>query len=267
MVSTNTRAADPSLEAALSAVLEELRTPFLSSYKTLKAAFSQSRHDICGLQAGKFSETMLRLLQHSLTGSFIPLGTHIGNFEEECLKLQRLPRESGCESFRIIIPRALSFLYTLRNKRGIGHVGGAVDANPIDSATCARLSDWCVSELIRVTHTLSLEDAQALLDAIAVRQLPAIWTAVNGKKRVLAPDLDYRAQTLLLLYAQGTGAALAQDLFNWTEHSYLPSYRRDVLRALHQLRLVEYDRVSEMVSISPLGARQVEEKILPSIQQ
>lgn len=240
--------------------------PLVKSYLGLKAAFAEGRHDTSGLQAGKFSETVLRLLQQNLTGSFVAFGTHISNFEEECSKLQKLPKTSGPESFRLLIPRALSFLYTLRNKRGIGHVGGDVDANGIDSATGARVADWCVSEIIRVVHTLSLEEAQALLDRIAVRQLPTVWTVADGKKRVLAHDLDYRAQTLLLLYAESTSTASAQELFLWTEHSHMPSYRRDVLRPLHEFRLIEYDRKSEMVSISPLGIKRVEEKILPSIE-
>jgi hypothetical protein len=48
----------------------------------------------------------------------------------------------------------------MRNKRGIGHVAGDVDANAIDIATMARTADWIVCELIRINHGLSLEEAQ-----------------------------------------------------------------------------------------------------------
>jgi hypothetical protein len=96
------------------------------------------------------------------------------------------------------MPRGLNFLYTLRNKRGIGHVGGDVDANSIDAATIVRVADWCLCELIRVVHNLPLEEAQTLLNAITERQIPGVWSVV-GKKRVLIPGLDAKAQTLVLL--------------------------------------------------------------------
>lgn len=159
------------------------------------------------------------------------------------------------------MPRALSFLYTLRNKRGIGHEGGDVDANEIDAATAVRIADWCVCELIRLHYTVSLEEAQAICDAIAERQLPQIWD-VFGKRRVLDPRLSYSQQTLLLLYASPEPAVPMEDLVSWTEHSNAAIYRRDVLGRMHRARLVEYDRDTEMVAISPSGIARVEAELL-----
>src|SRR5207253_865071 len=96
------------------------------------------------------------------------------------------------------------------------------------------------AELIRVVHNLSLEEAQALLDAITERQLPEVWSVV-GRKRVLDPTLDYKSQTLLLLYSETDTAVPAEDLFVWTEYSDFSHYRHDVLRALHRDRLIELD--------------------------
>jgi hypothetical protein len=60
----------------------------------------------------------------------------------------------------------------MRNKRGIGHVGGDLDANSIDISAMAKVADWTVCELIRLYHGLSLEEAQDIVDGLAVRQLP-----------------------------------------------------------------------------------------------
>ena len=114
----------------------------------------------------------------------------------------------------------------------MGHVGGDVEANEIDAGTTARVSDWVICELIRVFHGLSLAEAQVIVNAIAVRELPDIWVVV-GKKRVLKKGLSFKQQTLLLLYGE-PDAVLAQDLIAWTEHSNTTVYRRDVLRALHK---------------------------------
>ncbi len=59
-----------------------------------------------------------------------------------------------------------------------------------------RNADWVICELIRVFHGLSLEEAQVIVDAIAMRELPDIW-AVAGKKRVLKKGLSFKLQTLL----------------------------------------------------------------------
>src|SRR5262249_7365033 len=143
-----------------------------------------SSFDSAGLSSGKFTESIFRFLQHHLTGTYIPFGQHIPNFADESRKLIQLPATSGIESLRIIIPRALVYLYTLRGKRGIGHVGGDVEANAIDAATIVRVADWIICELIRVFHQLSLEEAQAVVDTLSTRNLPIVWE-VSGKKRIL----------------------------------------------------------------------------------
>ena len=165
---------------------------------------------------------------------------------------------------RIVIPRALAFLYTLRNKRGIGHIGGDIDANAIDAATMARLADWVICELIRVFHTMSLEDAQSLVDSLASRNLPHVWE-VAGKKRVLASNLDYKQQVLLLLYSSSDSGVLIEDLFDWTEYSNLGMFKKSVLDPLHRARQIEYDRDTESSLLSPLGVNRVEEEILPKL--
>jgi hypothetical protein len=262
----STPAPEPTLEAALAGVPSQFRKRLIDSYRTLKAAYSSGQHDASGLRAGRFCEVMLRLLQDRLTGTFIPFGTKVPDFDQECQKLERLPRTAGPETLRVIMPRALAFLYTLRNKRGIGHAGGDVDANEIDAATMVRLADWCLCESIRVVHNLPLEEAQAILDAIAERQLPDVW-AVIGKKRVLEPGFDFRSQTLLLLYSDIEALVPAEDLYHWIEYSSLSIFRRDVLRPLHTQRLIEFDRETDMVLISPTGIQRVETQILKNHDQ
>jgi hypothetical protein len=51
-----------------------------------------------------------------------------------------------------------------------------------------------------------------------------------------------------------------------TEHPLMKSYRRDVLNKLHADRCIEYDRESEMITLSPTGAQEVEEKILRKVK-
>lgn len=156
----------PALDSALAKIPTNFRKRIVGSYLEMKHRLARSMYDssfdTAGLSAGKFCESTLRFLQQTLTGSFTPFGQHIPNFPDACRSLVQLPQAAGLESLRIIIPRALVFLYTLRGKRGIGHTGGDVEANAIDAQTIVRVADWIVCELIRVYHSLSLRRLKRL---------------------------------------------------------------------------------------------------------
>jgi len=124
-----------------------------------------------------------------------------------------------------------------------------------------RAADWIVCELIRVFHTLSLEEAQDIVDSLAQRELPDIWE-VAGKKRVLRPELSAPDKVLVLLYSEEEQAIPAEDLFAWVEYSSMSKFRERILDPLHDKQLVEYDRDAEMVHLSPLGIRRVEDTLL-----
>lgn len=249
------------LDDALKAIDTGFRSRLLKSYRGLKAAYRERNFDSCGLRAGRFCEVLLRWVQSEVTARHTPFGVKIGNFKDECARLETMPAASGHDSVRILIPRALNFLYTLRNKRGIGHEGGDVDANEIDASVAVRIADWCICELVRLKYAISLEEAQAVCDAVAQREVPTVWE-VLGKRRVLIAGLNYSEQTLLLLYSTAESSVPAEDLIEWTEYSNPRLYRRDVLRRLHRARLVEYDEDLEVVVLSPNGVERVETVLL-----
>lgn len=251
---------DP-LAAALQRLPIAFRSKLVESYRQLKTAQIENRYDTAGLKAGKFCEVCIRLLQHAVHGQHTAFGKQIPNFADECRKLVAASAPAVDESIRVIVPRALLLIYTMRNKRGLGHVGGDIDANAIDTSAMVRVADWVVCELIRTYHSIALEDAQDLIDAISVRQIPVIWE-VNGRKRVLAKGLTAKKQTLLLLYSEPSSVVLAEDLCDWVEYASLPLFRRDVLRPLHKDRYVEFDSELDSVHLSPAGAHEVEANVL-----
>ncbi|MCU1285878.1 MAG: hypothetical protein JWO13_2228 [Acidobacteriales bacterium] len=249
------------LQAALANIAEPFRSRLVDTYVEVKNAFLRGDSEKIGLKVGKFCETLLRFLQHITTGTHTAFGTPIKNFIDECLKIEKSSAANHPEGLRVLMPRALAFAYSVRSKRGVGHVGGDIDANAIDAATCVRVVDWCVCELIRVYHKMPLEEAQALLDVAVQRQIPAVWN-VMGKKRVLIPGLDAATQTLLLLYQSPEFAVAAEDLSEWIDYSSAKDFRRFVLLKLHSARLIEYDAETDMVLISPTGTKEAERKLL-----
>lgn len=262
MANTSTPKAVDRLTAALTGITEaKLRQSLLANYRKLKQNFIEGRFDSAGIDAGKFCEAALRIAQSQLTGAYVPLGTKIPNFADSVRVLVTLPATSGPEPMRLLVPRALLFLYTMRNKRGIGHLAGDVDHNRVDAMTIVHLADWVVCELIRVYHGLSLEEAQELVDSLAQRQLPVVWE-VAGKRRVLRAGLSKGDETLLLLYSTPDFTVLAEDLYEWVEYSRLDLYKQNVLDALHKKRLIEFDRENDAVHLSPVGVEKVEKEML-----
>ncbi len=254
------------LEEALGGVEKNFKKRIIATYLELKhrhakAGYNQE-HDSSGLSAGKFCETIFRFIECELnSGQFTPFGSKIANLVKAFQEFEKTGKNQGHESLRLTIPRAIILIYTLRNKRGIGHVGGDIDANAIDASTIVKLADWVLCELIRIYHTMSFEEAQAVVDSINLKSIPEIWE-VNGKKRVLKKGLPFKDQVLILTYSEVDNAIAVEDLFEWTQYSSLSMFRKHVLTPLHKEKLIEYDTELDFVHLSPIGISRVEQELL-----
>jgi hypothetical protein len=169
--------------------------------------------------------------------------------------------KAGERGLRILIPRLLPGLYEIRNNRGVGHVGGDVDPNPMDATVVYSMTSWILAELIRVFHSLSTKEAQEAVDALSERKLALIWSPDGKLKRVLDTSLAARDQTLLLLH-QALAWMDEAELFRSVEYSNSSMYKTKILAKLHKDRLVEYDKALKRARISPKGSAYVEKEII-----
>ena len=178
------------------------------------------------------------------------------NFKRSC---EALESRNAPDSARLTIPRILVALYDVRNRRGVGHVGGDVDANHMDAELVLALAKWIVAEMVRLFHDTDVKTATDVVDALVDRTLPIIWE-VDGVKRVLNTSLPLADQTLLLLYSE-SGAVSDSDLAKYLEQDRLANYRR-VLDRLHKARAIEWNRTTGMVTLGPPGREDVEDRLL-----
>lgn len=109
-------------------------------------------------------------------------------------------------------------LYEIRNNRGVGHVGGEVDANHMDAVAVRYMAKWLVTELVRVFHNLDTTAATEVVDALVEREIPVIWQ-VGDRRRVLQPKLSMKDRMLLLLCPGLLGFPPRQGLANHREWS------------------------------------------------
>lgn len=246
----------------LGPVPEPLASELFEKYREIERNYRERRWEPSELNGGKLCEVAYSILKGHVDGVFPATASKPSNFLKACQDLEKAPTSMG-RSIRIQIPRILIGLYEIRNNRGVGHVGGDVDPNQMDAICVLHMSKWVVSELVRVFHDVSLEEATKLIEVISDRELLLVWNT-GEVKRVLSTKLSLAQKTLVLLYSS-TSPLSESELLNSLEPSNPSSYRSTVLKKLHKNRILEYDQAAKLVQISPLGIREVEDRILPSV--
>jgi hypothetical protein len=150
-----------------------------------------------------------------------------------------------------LIPRLLPPLYEIRNNRNVGHVGGDVDPSFMDSIAVLSIASWVMAELARVLHSVSVQEAQAVVNSLSERRVPLVWES-EGVRRVLNPSLSLRDQILVLL-ASCPGRVEVTQLKEWTEVKNLAHFKK-TLRMLHKGRFVEVSEAIGAVELLPPGS-------------
>jgi hypothetical protein len=236
----------------------QLVDELVRTYKEIKDQFFLGHHEPSELNGGKFCEVVYRILEYiTAGGKFTPLGRHIPRLVEKLWQLQGLDASRYTETVRVHIPRVLVSVYEIRNKRGVGHVGGDVNPNLADSTYIAAGADWVMAEFLRLYYGCSLNEAQRIVDSLVQRKVSVVHD-YGDVKRVLHPRTKYPDQVLLLLASAAGGKLTEDELIEWTEHSNPTIFRRDVLGGLHKRRLLEWRNGN--CTISPTGLRNAEEK-------
>ncbi|GGA90186.1 hypothetical protein [Puia dinghuensis] len=240
-----------------------LRTPLIDCYNSIISSYSEHRWEPSELNGGKFCEVVYSIISGYIAGTFPPSPSKPSNMFDACQALGKIPANPGLigdRSVRILIPRVLPFLYEIRNNRGVGHVGGDVDPNYMDSTAVVNISSWILAELIRVFHNVTTIEAQEMADCLIERRHPLVWE-IENVRRVLDSTLKVRDQTLVLLHTRPAWT-MASDLFSWVEYSREDLFKARILNPLHKARLIEFDKINDRARISPLGVTEVEKVIL-----
>lgn len=168
----------------------------VSSYMEIEKDFIKKNWKVSELDAGHFVEATRRFIELQLFGHYTPIGTSLPNFNDVVLKLYE--KASGNESYRILIPRTLYSIYTIRNKRGVGHLG-LVKPNLIDATLIFQAVKWILAELVRLNSEVDIIETNKLITQITQRQLDILWK-YDGVTRILKKNLRVDKKILILLY-------------------------------------------------------------------
>ena len=242
---------------ALSGIPECLRKPLLEEYNSILQNYMEQRWTPSELSGGKFCEIVYTIIDGMASGTFASSPSKPNNIVDACRRLENqtlLPR-----GLRILIPRLLPALYEIRNNRGVGHSGGDVNPNYMDSNAVLSMCGWIMAELIRVHHNLTTDQAQAVVDLLSERKSPVVWEG-GGIKRVLNPKMPLKDQILLLAASCPADASL-DELIEWTDTKN-KTYFKKIIVKLHSERLIEFNNQSNMIIILPPGANYVSDILI-----
>jgi len=220
----------------------------IPEYRAIVQNHAEHRWKPSELSGGIFSEIVFTILD-GYPSSFASTPFKPANMVDACKSLES--RKGAPRSFQILIPRALPVLYEVRNNRGVGHVAGDVDSNSMDAALVLSMSSWILAELIRVFHSLKIDEAQRLVNSLSERRIPLVWQG-EFTKRVLNPQLSI-ADQMLVLIASESDRVDVNDLFKWLDYKDR-SYFRRTLRKFHDDRYIDLAPDGKSLVLLPPGS-------------
>lgn len=245
-------------EDAFSVLPATLRDDLLSAFNEIVKNYREHRWEPSELNGGKLCESVYTICKGWLEGGAYPARAEKpSRFPNTCWDMERVYQQvPDSRSARVLIPRMMIGLYDIRNQRGVGHAGADVDPNHMDATAVLYAAKWLVAELVRLLHTLTTEEATAVVDGLIEREVAWVWTH-GDKKRVLRTGMTWKQQTLVLLLTEA-GDVAETDLFRWLEHPAIAAFRRDVLKQMHRSRWIDYDTITRTIRLLPPGVSAAE---------
>lgn len=219
---------------------DTLHEELIKEYQEITTNYYEGKWGPAELSAGRFCEVTYTIIRGRADGTYPPHGSKPKNFTAECRALETETKlERG---LRLLAVRILPALYEIRNNRDSGHIGGEVNSNAMDASFAMSASSWILSELIRIFHSCTVEDAELAVHQISEIRTPAIWN--NGKvRRVLKERVSLDEKIILLVSSKQH--CNFDDLFKWSECSS-KSYLRKRVNALHNKRLIEASDMNDI---------------------
>jgi len=248
------------IELALSThIPKDILSALLDEYQNIKQLFLLRKFQPSELNAARFSECVLRLIEFLDTGSYTAFGKQLStqNIISQANKNTNLP-----EGIRFFIPQLTRVLLDIRNKRNVAHVGGEVSPNYSDSLFVSHSADWILTELIRNYHTNNINEARKIVESINETKVPVV-VDVDGFIRVQNTNLTGNHKTLVILYYKQPEKVRDTDLMNWIRYTNTSRYRNEILKLLDDQALIHYE--NNLCIILPKGIMYVEKNISPEL--
>lgn len=178
----------------------------LEHHNVLKTSFRLQDWEKCLVRGGKFSEAVMKAIHFLRTGQ-VTTQISVSSEIDEAGKRNDLP-----EPIRLLIPRAIKVLYDHRSKRGGAH--GSFDPNVMDSTLVIAISDWVLSEFVRLYCVTDPDLAMKFAIGTSSKSIPIV-ERIEGDYIVLKKGASARQEIGLILYSRYPERTTRDQLRKW----------------------------------------------------
>ncbi|MCD4761226.1 hypothetical protein K8R42_05000 [bacterium] len=233
---------------------KNLENALFKEYTEIKRHFQLGDCGPSQLNGGRFAEIVLRIFQHLLGEVVTPFGEDI-NAQQKTSIINRVTSDSNINRHvRQKITRLTKMLFDFRNNRDVAHLGG-FSANKIDASFILSCANWMIAELIRVYGNYSMDEAQEIIDKIAVPNYPVIFD-IEGEEFIARNNLKSGQEVLVLLCKQKRDF---DYLFQKTKDGNKKRFRKTIT-SMEKEKLIVYK--DNFYHLLPIGIKEVEQKNL-----
>ena len=243
---------------SLKTIPDNLEGSLFAEYAEIKRRFQLNDCGPSQLNGGRFAEAVLRIFQHLLSIPITQLGQDIKAAEKTTI-INKVTNDPVIdEHIRQKVTVLTKLLLDFRNNRDVAHLGG-FSANKIDASFVLSCANWIMAELIRVYGNYSMNEAQAIIDKIAIPNYPVIFE-IEGEEFIAREDLLVKQEILVLLSKQ------KRDI------EFLFSKTKDKNRTRFN-KLIESMRTKKLIALKdgfyhllPNGIKEIQKKSLLNYQ-
>lgn len=232
----------------------ELVTKLSETYYDAICEYKKRNWQYFGNEVGRFIEIAIRIIEFKTEGKYNRLEDRLPIFNEKRLKDFEQSNICNNISFKILIPRQLYSMYTIRNKRGMIHIN-EIDPNYMDATLLLNMQKWVLAELVRNSSQLDYEESLNVIDSIIAKENSLIWIEDNIF-RILDNSLNLEEKILCILYYKNN--INEKKLFELSEYSNITIFRKK-LQIMHKEQKLNYSL--DKVTISPIGINIAEQKL------
>ena len=218
-----------------------------AEYTNLLDHYLKEEWDDAQVDAGRFCEAVLRVIEWHTSGSYTPID---GKSRPDRKKVVNAAAQDTNlpPTLRLQIPQAVELMMDFRNGRNAAHLG-AIDPNRLDAGCVVQLATWVVAELVRLETQRTPAEVQTVIDELAKPHVPLVQT-VGDQPIVLDPNLSASDTALVLLYQQGVPVPVDQ-LRRWAEYGNSTRWRSDVLGKLKAEKYIHVDGEDRVHLLAP----------------
>lgn len=166
-------------------------------YNELKNSYYLEDKMKVGIHSGRFCELISSLLCHQEFNQKDDLNKI--KFDPNITKLENSPKNNAKEEIsRLMIPRVLRSIYTIRSKKKIAHIK-TFDPVKIDLKFINIAVDWVISQLLIIYCNVNSDEVPKYFERISLDDFRKVERFENGDIVFNAPNLSFTAKLLFIL--------------------------------------------------------------------